>query len=249
MKFAIVFLFLGIGSCLVSTNANAIRKKKMTEAEAMSNGRGLAFIMNRYSNYKNCARCSDIERYCMEKAIVEDFVLLIKLLAGDMGCSHRDLLGKLNIKVHFEYVYGAFERNDIDTFCKHVRANAQFDALVQGLSSILVEPLKQSNVELGGVLNSVNGALGGTLNIALGLVDSVIGGLLGGTLGAVGGVVGGAVDAISGVAGGLLGGATGVLGGLTDTAGGLVGGLTGGLTGGLLGGGGGKKGGLGSLLG
>ncbi|CAH2277275.1 Hypothetical predicted protein [Pelobates cultripes] len=185
MKFAIVFLFLGIGSCLVSTNANAIRKKKMTEAEAMSNGRGLAFIMNRYSNYKNCARCSDIERYCMEKAIVEDFVLLIKLLAGDMGCGHRDLLGKLTINVQAQYVYGAFERNDIDTFCKHVRANAQLDALVQGLSSILVEPLKQSNVELGGVLNSVNGVLGGILSPALSVVNSVIGGVLGGTLGAV----------------------------------------------------------------
>ncbi|XP_069812916.1 uncharacterized protein [Dendropsophus ebraccatus] len=226
MKITLVFLCLGV--CLGLTNAFiAGGRKKMSEQEAYSHGRMMTLVMKRWNDWQSCHRCTEIERYCIEKAIVEDLAFILRLLANDMGCTLQELVGRADFKIQIVYVYNAVEKGDCDTLTRILRSNGLLNHYIQVIVGLLNKPLHDSNVELGGMLKAVNGILGGTLNAALGLAEGVLGGALG--------ILGGAGDAVGGLVGGLTGAAGGVLGGLTGAAGGVLGGLTG-AAGGVLGG-------------
>ncbi|KAG8578828.1 hypothetical protein GDO81_010636 [Engystomops pustulosus] len=217
MKITAAFLFFGI--CLALANGFLVpqKKKKMSESEAYSLGCMMSLVMKRWNDWQKCHECSNIERSCMEKAIVEDSCFIMKLMANDMGRTPQQLLAKLDFKIQIDIVIIAIVHDDTEKLTRSLQNHGLINHFVQTVCGMMNSPLKDSNVDLGGIFTAMNGVLDGGITAALGLVSGVVGGL-------------------TGIVGGLAGAAGGVVGGVTHAVGGLVGGLTGGLTGGLLGG-------------
>ncbi|XP_075457005.1 uncharacterized protein LOC142495413 isoform X1 [Ascaphus truei] len=260
MKIALAFLLVGLSSCFVSTDANAIRgQRKLTEAEGFFHGRLMFFILFRLEKSKGCTRCSDAEKYYMDRCIVEDLCLLLKLLTEDMKCSKPDFLHKMNIGIDINIFFNAVEHSKIDDLHKMLRPAGKLDIFVNKIVDALNGILKEVNMDLGKIIESQNDLLGGVLNAVSGVLSGVVGGVLGGVTGVLGGALsgitgglGGAIGGLTGAVGGLTGGLGGAVGGITGGLGGAVSGLTGavgGITGGLTGALGGLTGGLGGLTG
>ncbi|XP_075457004.1 uncharacterized protein LOC142495412 [Ascaphus truei] len=245
MKIALAFLLVGLSSCFVSTDANAIRgQRKLTEAEGFFHGRLMFFILFRLEKSKGCTRCSDAEKYYMDRCIVEDLCLLLKLLTEDMKCSKPDFLHKMNIGIDINIFFNAVEHSKIDDLHKMLRPAGKLDIFVNKIVDALNGILKEVNMDLGKIIESQNDLLGGVLNAVTGVLSGVIGGVLGGVTGVLGGALSGITGGLGGAIGGLTGGLGGAVGGLTGGLGGAVSGLTGGLGGAV----GGITGGLGGAV-
>ncbi|XP_056425413.1 uncharacterized protein LOC130367057 [Hyla sarda] len=228
MKISLSFLLLGISLALTNAfilnNNKNKNKNKMGEKEAFSHGRAVTLVMKRWNDWQNCHRCSEIERYCMEKAIVEDIIFILRLLANDMGQSVKDLVGTVDFKIQIQYVYNAVDNGNCDSLTQVLRSYGLLNHFVQTVIALMNKPLKDSNVDLGSICKGVNDALGGILGSVLDIVENLTG-VVTGLVGTATGVVGDVLGSATGALGGVVGSATGVAGNLLGTATGLLGGL------------------------
>jgi hypothetical protein len=43
----------------------------------------MGLVMTRMSNWKKCRSCSDIERYCLERALIGDILFILRIAKTD----------------------------------------------------------------------------------------------------------------------------------------------------------------------
>ncbi|XP_073507227.1 uncharacterized protein [Phyllobates terribilis] len=228
MKITLAFLFLGI--CLALTNAASVRKRKMTESEAFSHGRLMSLVIKGWSEWQNCHTCSDREKYCMEKNIIENLCFILKMIPHDMECTLQEFLVITKFQGKFPASFWkAFENSNTETLVEAFRTHRTLNLFIEHICASLNLSLKLSNVDMSGILLTVNSVTNGGLRMGLSCLQNVFGSILlnvaGGLIDAVSGIAGGLGHAVGGVAGGFGNAVGGVAGGFGHAVGGVAGGF------------------------
>ncbi|KAM5170962.1 uncharacterized protein ACMZJ9_003761 isoform 2-T3 [Mantella aurantiaca] len=191
MKFAVIFLLLGISSFIETSNGLVPKLNKLGQSAAEYQVRSMQAIYEKATILK---KCPEEERKTREKCLIEDLLHILNILSIDLGCTVEQVFELLELPLD---ILNLLKLNDITALLDIVQLDKLLSCstqLVEGLLAQVNMVLKQQLVIITNLLESTLdlNIIGFLLHDTVGqILSSLTGTLLGTVLGILGSILGG----------------------------------------------------------
>ncbi|KAM5170963.1 uncharacterized protein ACMZJ9_003761 isoform 3-T4 [Mantella aurantiaca] len=191
MKFAVIFLLLGISSFIETSNGLVPKLNKLGQSAAEYQVRSMQAIYEKATILK---KCPEEERKTREKCLIEDLLHILNILSIDLGCTVEQVFELLELPLD---ILNLLKLNDITALLEIVELDQLLSSvirLVEGLLAQVNMVLKQQLVIITNLLESTLdlNIIGFLLHDTVGqILSSLTGTLLGTVLGILGSILGG----------------------------------------------------------
>ncbi|KAM5171967.1 uncharacterized protein ACMZJ9_004798 [Mantella aurantiaca] len=142
MKFAVIFLLLGISSFIETSNGLVPKLNKLGQSAAQHHARCIQAIYEKVNKLKNCP---EEEIQIRVKCLIEDLLHNLKMISIDLGCTIEQVFDLLELPLG---ILNILKLNDITALLEIAELDQLLSSVIRLVPPVRVHSPEEYKVEI-----------------------------------------------------------------------------------------------------